>query len=69
MILDEVVKVHVRVVRFEGSHGRELFVNRKEQHDNQFDSAKLPGAECDGADAGLFMSGSDLSDKGQNVRD
>lgn len=44
-------------------------MSRKGQHDNQFDSAKLPRAERDGADVGLFVSWDDLSNERKNVRD
>ena len=49
--------------------GRELRMSRTDQHDNQFDSAKLPRAERDGADVGLFVSWDDLSNERKNVRD
>ena len=69
MILDEIVKVDVGIVGLELRDGRELRMSRTDQHDNQFDSAKLPRAERDGADVGLFVSWDDLSNERKNVRD
>ena len=69
MILDEIVKVDVGIVCLELRNGRELRMSRTDQHDNQFDSAKLPRAERDGADVGLFVSWDDLSNERKNVRD